>query len=288
MFRLFCLTKHKGLNDYFCRMRMFNYLQIFLFSAWLVSCSGANSSDNADNNQSSSAPLLSYTVAASYPHDTASFTQGLTFYGGKLFEGTGLNGKSRLMQVDLTNGKPAKVIALDSTFFGEGVTVLKDTIYQLTWQNKVVFVYTANDLKKVKEFPINTDGWGITNDGQNLIISDGTSNLYFYDPSTFRLLKTQGVTEAGSPSYNINELEYIDGYVYANQWQYNYILKIDPNSGQVIGKFDLSQVVDRLKAKGLDTEQTATLNGIAYNAETKKVYITGKYWPEMYEIRFPH
>jgi glutaminyl-peptide cyclotransferase len=167
---------------------------------------------------------------------------------------------------------------------------LNDTVYQLTWQNKVVLVYSATDLKKVKQFPISTDGWGITNDGKNLIVSDGSSNLYFYDPSTFRLLKTQGVTEAGSAAYNLNELEYIDGFIYANQWQYNYILKIDPNSGQVVGKFDFSDLIDRLKAKypGIDTEQKETLNGIVYNPDNKKIYITGKYWPELYEVQFSH
>ena len=238
-----------------------------------------------DGNSNASAPLINYTVAATYPHDTSFFTQGLTFYNGKLYEGTGLLKSSKLLQVDLATGKPLQQVALDSTLFGEGVTVLNDTIYQLTWQNKVVLVYTAKDFKKVKEFPLNTEGWGITHDGKELIVSDGTSNLYFYEPSTFRLLRTQGVTENGNPVINLNELEFINGYVYANQWQYNTIVKIDPSSGQVSAKLDLTEVVNRMKAKDPKAE---FLNGIAYNPETKKIYVTGKDWPELYEIQFQH
>ena len=281
--------KQNTLNDYFCPMKAFRSFVLAVCVSAIISCNDSDANGNIDA-PASSAPLLSYTVAGTYPHDTSAFTQGFAFYEGKLYEGTGMTGESRLMELDLNSGKISRQVELDSTFFGEGVTILNDTLYQLTWQNKVVLVYSVSDLKKIKEFPINTEGWGITNDSTHLIVSDGTSNLYFYDPSTFRLMRTQGVTEAGTPSYNINELEYINGYIYANQWQSNYILKIDPNSGQVVGKFDLSQVVDRLKAKypGMDTEQSATLNGIAYNPQTNKIYVTGKYWPETYEIQFEH
>lgn len=267
----------------------FFFAFILIYCALTLGCNSSDANSNIDT-PASSAPLLMYTVAGTYPHDTSSFTQGFAFYDGKLYEGTGMHGQSRLMEVNLTTGKASQSVELDSTLFGEGVTVLKDTLYQLTWQNKIVLAYDANNLKKINEFPINTEGWGITNDSTHLIVSDGSSNLYFYEPYTFRLMRTQGVTEAGTPSYNINELEYINGFVYANQWQSNYILKIDPNSGQVVGKFDLSQVVDRLKAKfpGMDTEQTATLNGIAYDPVNNKIYITGKYWPEIYEIQFQH
>jgi glutamine cyclotransferase len=146
-----------------------------------------------------------------------------------------------------------------------------------------VHVYSVKDFKKIKELPLNTDGWGLTNDGKSLIASDGSSNLYFYEPSTFRLLKTQGVTENGSPAVNINELEYIDGLVYANQWQYNYILKIDPNSGQVVAKLDLTDLVNKVKAQAPYINE---LNGIAYNPQTKKFYVTGKNWPQIFEIQF--
>jgi glutamine cyclotransferase len=231
----------------------------------------------------SNVAALSYTVVATYPHDTSSFTQGLEFYKGQLLEGTGMEGQSKLLNVDLKTGKATNQVSLDPTLFGEGITVLNDTLYQLTWQNKKVLVYTAKDFKKIKEFPLDTEGWGITNNGKELIVSDGSSNLYFYEPSTFRLLHTQGVTENNSPAVNLNELEYINGFIYANQWQYPYILKIDPNSGQVVGKMDLSDLTNRAK---VENPKEQFLNGIAYNPETKKVYVTGKYWPELYEISF--
>jgi glutamine cyclotransferase len=223
-------------------------------------------------------------VAATYPHDTSSYTQGLEFYNGVLLEGTGNYGKSKLMQTDLQTGKVIKSIALDSAIFGEGITVLNDTIYQLTWKEKKVLVYSAKDFKKLTEFPLGTEGWGLTNDGKNLIATDGSANLYYYEPSTFRLLRTQGVTEDGSPAVNLNELEYINGFIYANQYSIsNYIFKIDPASGQVVARLDLTDLVKRIKAKHA---QAAELNGIAYNPETKKIFVTGKHWPELYEINF--
>ena len=179
------------------------------------------------------------------------------------------------MKVDLNTGKIQQQISLDNKYFGEGITILRDTVYQLTWQEKVVFVYTLKDFKKIKEFPLDTEGWGITTNGQELIVSDGSSNLYYYNPSTFQLLRTQSITEGGSLSYNLNELEYIDGYIYANQWQAPYILKIDPGSGTIVGKIDLTNVWTRVKAKD---PMADVPNGIAYDTATKKIYITGKKW----------
>lgn len=250
-----------------------------------------SSSGNGDAPASaSSVQNISYSITAAYPHDTTSFTQGLAFYKGQLFEGTGNLGKSKLMQVNLKDGAALKTQNLPAELFGEGVTVMNDTLYQLTWQNKVVLVYTLSDMKKVKEFPINTEGWGITNDGKSLIVSDGSSNLYYYEPGTFRLLRTQGVTMDQMPINFLNELEFINGYIYANRWQTPYILKIDPNSGIVEGQLDFSELVGRTQAKlpGHDTGTEATLNGIAYDDSTRKIYITGKLWPELYEVQFPH
>lgn len=265
-------------------MKRFFVLYFAAVSLFLAYCTNnTDTSTEETTTTENNVAMLNYTVLATYPHDTASFTQGLEFYKGQLLEGTGMQGQSKLMQVDLRTGKANKKLNLDSTIFGEGISVLNDTLYQLTWQNKKVLVYTASDFKKVKELPINTEGWGITNNGKELIVSDGSSNLYFYEPGTFRLLRTQGVTENGSPAMNLNELEFINGFVYANQWQYNYILKIDPASGQVVGKMDLTQLAARAKAVN---PKEQFLNGIAYNPETKKVYVTGKYWPELYEISF--
>lgn len=226
--------------------------------------------------------LISYSILNTYPHDTSSFTQGLTIYNGEMYEGTGLPDKSKLMKIDIRTGKSLQKINLDKKFFGEGVTILRDTIYQLTWQEKVAFAYTLKDFRKVKEFPLPTEGWGLTTDGKELIVSDGTSNIYYYNPSDFRQLRTQTVTEAGTLSYNINELEYIDGYIYANQLSAPYILKIDPASGSVVAKIDLTEMWKRVK---IIDPQADVPNGIAYDSATRKLYVTGKLWPELYEIQ---
>jgi glutaminyl-peptide cyclotransferase len=271
-------------------MKTFGILLLYFSVLCMMSCTNSTDNTSSDNSPQSSVQRLSYTITGVFPHDTSSFTQGLAFYKGQLLEGTGNEGKSKLMHVEIKTGKPVKEIPLENTYFGEGLTVINDTIYQLTWKNNIVLVYSAQDFKKIKEFPLNTDGWGLANDGKHLIVSDGSSNLYFYEPSTLRLLSTQSVTEDGSPVSNINELEYINGFIYANQWQYNYILKIDPNSGLVVAKLDLTELVSRIQAKipGIDTGTVATLNGIAYDPQTNKIYVTGKYWPEMYEIQFEH
>jgi len=230
-------------------------------------------------------PVLGHTIKQVFPHDTSFYTQGLTFYKGELYEGTGdpgYIGKSRLMKIDLKTGNALKKISLTNKYFGEGITILRDTIYQLTWQEHKVFVYTLNDFKKVKEYDIDTEGWGITNDGQKLIVSTGNGILYYYDPSTFRLLSKSSIMEGNTQTYNLNELEYIDGFVYANQYQYPYILKIDPAAGRVVAKYDVTDMWKRVQA--IDPAVDVP-NGIAYDSTTKKVYVTGKYWPEMYEIQ---
>jgi glutamine cyclotransferase len=253
----------------------------------LAGCGSNDNNGGGGNPNTPQTPSIAYTIKASYPHEPSSFTQGLVFWKGQLLEGTGLKGQSKLMQIDLATGKPIRKLDLDPQYFGEGITVLNDTLYQLTYQEKVVHVYTAKDFKKIKEFPLNTEGWGITNDGKNLIVTDGSSNLFFYDPSTFRLLSTKGVYENGNSAVNLNELEYINGYVYANQWQLNYILKIDPNTGSVVARMDLSDLVQRVTSRITNAHPSdAVLNGIAYNPDTKKVYITGKNWPELFEVDF--
>mgnify|MGYP003460608180 FL=1 len=226
---------------------------------------------------------MSYSIITSYPHDTSSYTQGLLIYKGEMYEGTGNYTFSKLKKVDIKTGKALQQISLPDEYFGEGITILNDTIYQLTWKEKKVFVYTLKDFKKVKEFDANIEGWGLTNDGKNLIVSTGGSDLNFYDPSTFKLLKTQTVTESGNPSFNLNKLEYIDGYVYANQYLLPYIFKIDPTNGKIIAKADLTGMWDRIKAIDPHAEVP---NGIAYDSSTKKIYITGKLWPELYEVQF--
>jgi len=256
---------------------------------YVVLCAITAACNNSNETLSNSTPIvrpdapksIGYSILNTYRHDTSSFTQGLAISHGDLYEGTGEYGHSNLLKVDLNTGKILKKVGLDKKYFGEGITILRDTIYQLTWQEKVVFVYTLKDLRKVGEFAIGTQGWGITTNGEELIVSDGTSNLYYYKPSSFQLLRTQSITEGGSLSYNLNELEYIDGYIYANQWQAPYILKIDPGSGNIIGKIDVTNIWNRVKAKDPVADVP---NGIAYDTVTKKTFITGKKWPELYEI----
>ncbi len=231
---------------------------------------------------------LNCLVQKGYPHDTSSFTEGLLIYKGALYESTGdpdYMGKSKLLKIDLNSGRVEKQLNLDKKYFGEGLTILHDTIYQLTYKERTVFVYTL-DFKKIKELSFTTDngqGWGMTTDGTYLIADDGSSNLYYYEPSTFKLVKKVPVTDAGALGYNLNELEYIDGYIYANQWQLPYILKIDPSNGVVVAKVDLTDVWNRIREKDPKAE---VLNGIAYDASTKKIYVTGKNWPELYEVQF--
>ena len=225
---------------------------------------------------------IGFSIIKSYPHNPKSFTQGLMIYKGELYEGTGMNNESRLMKVDLQTGNTLKEVKLDSVYFGEGITILNDTIYQLTWQNKKVFVYDM-EFKKINEFNLPTEGWGITSDGVNMIVSDGSNNLYYYNPKDFSLVETKAISEAGSPAFNLNELEFINGYVYANQWQYSYIIKIDPSSGNVISKLDFSGLTGSVRN---NEKQAAELNGIAYNKKTKKFYVTGKHWSQLYEVSF--
>jgi len=253
----------------------------------LFSCNGSGDGTDTVDTSNGIKPLIpssfNYQIQKTYPHDTSSFTQGLIFYKGSMYEGTGEYGTSKLLKVDIPTGKALQAISLDKKYFGEGVTILNDTIYQLTWKEKVVFVYTMKDFRKVKELPLNTDGWGITTDGTNLIVSDGGSDLYFYEPSSFKLVKKITVTDGGSPAYNINELEFINGYVYANQWQLPYLMKIDPNTAQVVAKADLTEIWRRIKDKDPHADVP---NGIAYDSSSKKIYITGKKWPELYEVTF--
>lgn len=271
--------------------RFFSFFIAVSLSTLISSCGDNTTTDSATTDTEAPAPAIpniSFSVIKTYPHDTSSFTQGLVVYKGQLYEGTGGDAdnpvsskNSHLLQVNLQTGKAEKSVPLDNQYFGEGITILNDTVYQLTWTERKVFVYTLPDLKKVKEFDFNTDGWGITNNGKELIVTDGSGNLYFYDPATFQLLHTQSVTHNGELAYNLNELEYIDGFVYANVWQQPYILKIDPSNGFIVGKIDVSDIWQRINSRNPDEVP----NGIAYDAETKKVYITGKKWPELYEVQ---
>lgn len=272
---------------YFYAMRKARwFLPVFLFG-FFISCSllSCNPDDNPDAPDTSIKPVptISYSILSTQPHDTSYFTEGLEFYNNTLIESTGLHGRSKLVQTDPQNGSVIRQTVLDPKFFGEGVTVLRDTVYQLTWEEHVVLVYSATDFRKIKELPLNGQGWGLTNDGTNLIASNGSSDLYYYEPQTFKLLKTVSVTENGSVVPNLNELEYVDGFIYANQWQQNYIYKINAASGEVVGKMNLTDLTKKAREQYYNAE---VLNGIAYNPATKNFHVTGKNWPQIFVLQF--
>ena len=229
---------------------------------------------------SSITPVYSYNVVNTYPHDRSAFTQGLVFEDGVLYEGTGLNGRSTLRRVELETGEVLQIHELPAQFFGEGVTVYGNDIIQLTWQSHVGFVYDRDSFELLQEFNYSTQGWGITHDGERLIMSDGTATLYFLDPETFEEIGRVGVYDNDGSVNRLNELEYVQGEIYANVWQTNCIARIDPQTGQVVGWIEL---------KGLLTpedrgEPVDVLNGIAYDAENARLFVTGKLWPKLFEI----
>lgn len=258
------------------------WLALIFTGAVFVRCANNDAGNTADA-PLPAVPVISYTVVSTYPHDTSFFTEGLEFYKGTLIESTGLEEKSRLLQYDLETGKVKQQVQLDKASFGEGVTVFRDTVYQLTYRESKVNVYRVQDFQKIKELPFTGEGWGLTNDSTSLIATNGSNNLYYYEPGTFKLVKKVAVNENDAPAVNLNELEYINGYLYANQWQMNYLLKIDPSTGNVVAKMDLSAVARQEKVLNPNAE---VLNGIAYNPATNKVYITGKNWSKIYQLQF--
>jgi len=233
--------------------------------------------------------LLSAVLIAEYPHDTGAFTEGLQIHDGNLYEGTGEEQKTFIQVTDIKTGKVLqKHPVKDPAIFGEGINVFKDKLYQLTYQNNIVFVYDLKDLSKpLKTFPWQGEGWGMTNNGTELIISDGkaSGNLYFVNPENFRVSHSIQVRDNNGPVNYVNELEYIDGFIYANVWGTTQIIKIDPANGQVVGKIETAEMLRSFYSSYPIRPMENVLNGIAYDSTTKKIYITGKNWPKLFEIR---
>jgi len=234
---------------------------------------------------------IPYQVVNGFPHDTSSFTEGLQYVDGKFYESTGNYGQSDIRITEPATGKVLQSKKMDKKYFGEGITVLDGKAYQLTYQENTAFVYDAKTLKPLATFNYNFgEGWGMTTDGKSLIISTGSSNLYFVDPATFKVIKSVGVYNQYGPLAAINELEFIKGFVYANLWQKDIILKIDPASGKVVGTADLSDLRSKYGYPSLqevlNSGQTPeVLNGIAYDSASNKVFITGKNWPKVFEVK---
>jgi glutamine cyclotransferase len=220
-------------------------------------------------------------VVAAWPHDRGAFTQGLVVRHGGFLESTGLNGQSTLREVELKTGRVLKQVAFAAHYFGEGLAVIGDRAFVLTWQHGKGFVYDADTFRLEREFAYTGEGWGLTTDGRTLILSDGTARLRFLDPATFAVTRTVDVTNEGRPVEHLNELEFVRGEVFANVWMENEIVRIDPATGVVRGVIDCSGLLPRNEIRA----DTDVLNGIAYDAAADRLFLTGKRWPKIYEVR---
>ena len=235
--------------------------------------------------------MINYRVVDSFPHDTSAYTEGFLVHNGLLFEATGHtnsfpSSRSLFGVVNLSTGTIDRKAEIDKNkYFGEGIAFLKNRIYQLTDTTRIGFIYDEKSYKKIGSFHYDGEGWGLTTNGTDLLMTNGSSNIYYRDPSTFSIIKTLGVKDNNGPVQNLNELELIRGYLYANQWQTDYILKIDTTSGMVLGKLDLTRLKTEARQKYPFAEET---NGIAYDSVGDKIYVTGKLWPAIYEIQFDH
>ncbi|MDT8381980.1 MAG: glutaminyl-peptide cyclotransferase [Brevefilum sp.] len=225
-------------------------------------------------------PVMTYEVLNVFPHDPLAFTQGLIYLDGYLYESTGINNRSSLRKVDLETGEVLQQVDLSWEYFGEGLTDWEDMLVQLTWQENAGFVYDREDFTLVDQFTYSTEGWGLTNDGHQLIMSDGTSSLYFLNPGTWEVTGRVTVTYQGKNIARLNELEYIKGEIFANIYRTDDIIRIDPGSGEVLGWIDLGGILPQDLRGGTDV-----LNGIAYDQDGDRLFVTGKFWPQLYEIQ---
>lgn len=254
----------------------------FLF----VSCNNTTASNNdtgsTATNNNAVATTPQFQLVAQYPHNNTSFTEGFEYRDSTLYESTGLYGTSKLCRVQLKTGKELSKFDLDKKYFGEGLTILNGKVYQMTYKEEKCFVYDAKTFKKLNELSYKGEGWGMTNNGKQIIMSNGSNNLYFRNANNFAEENVIAVFDENGPLANINELEYVNGFVYANIWYKNYIVKIDPKQGKVVAKYDFDGIIKQYM-QGLSDE--AVMNGIAYNPASKNFYLTGKNWPVIFEVK---
>jgi glutamine cyclotransferase len=246
---------------------------------FFLNCENNHISKDITLKSDSSTPVYRPKILYVYPHDQDAFTQGMLFYNGFMYESTGLYGHSSLRKVELESGSIIKKIDLSPDYFGEGITLFNNQVIQLTWHAKKGFIYDLDHFNLIKEFRYPMEGWGITFDGQYLVISDGTAILYYLDPESFQIIKQVNVQENGKSINRLNELEYIKGNIYANIWETDQIAIISPD-GKVIGWIDLQGIllVDDC------SQTTGVLNGIAFNTQNQRIYVTGKNWCKLFEI----
>ncbi len=221
-----------------------------------------------------------YQIVNTYPHDREAFTQGLQYKDGFLYEGTGLNGRSSLRKVKLETGVVLQKLSLPGQYFGEGISIIGDRIVQLTWQSEVGFVWGLKDFKLQRQFSYKGEGWGLTTDGKNLYFSDGTDEIRVLDGNTLAELRRIRVRENGRPVRDLNELEWVEGEILANVWQTDRVVKVNPLDGRVTGSVDLSGLLTAGERAGTDV-----MNGIAYDSVGKRLFVTGKLWPKVFEIK---
>ena len=229
-----------------------------------------------------SAPLARYRVVHTFPHDPEAFTQGLVYLDGFLYEGTGLNGRSSIRKVRLENGEVLQIHKLDSQYFGEGIAIFDNSLFELTWQAEIGFVYDRTSFERTGTFSYKGEGWGLTQDGRRLVMSDGTSYLRFFDPATRKELSRVQVRDGGRPVERLNELEYVKGEIWANIWQTGWIVRIDPASGKLLGRIDMNSLADDEQRQNKNAD---VLNGIAYDAAADRLFVTGKLWQRLFEIK---
>jgi glutamine cyclotransferase len=255
-----------------------NSVLLLVFAVAVAAASGFSS--RQARRAPAPAAVAQYRVVHVYPHDPEAFTQGLVYLDGFLYEGTGLNGRSSIRKVRLENGEVVQIQKLDAQYFGEGIAILGNSLFELTWQAELGFVYDRSTFQRTGTFTYKGEGWGLTQDGKRLIMSDGSSYLRFIDPVTRQEVSRLQVRDGGKPVDRLNELEYVKGEVLANVWQTERIARISPKTGQVLGWVDLSGLLSAREAQTVDV-----LNGIAYDAEHDRLFVTGKLWPKLFEIK---
>ena len=226
-------------------------------------------------------PVSSVAVVNVYPHDAANFTQGLFFHEGFFYESTGLHGKSFLYRKDVTTGKTLQKVNMGQEYFGEGIALLRNKIYQLTWKNGIVFVYDRQTFRRIGRMKYEGEGWGLTSDGRYLMMSDGSSTITFRDPYSFQAVRKIEVLDGNRPVDRLNELEFIEGEIWAHIFTEDLIARISPQSGRVKGWIDLSVLRSYLPRNA----QVDVINGLAYDAKGNRIFVTGKFWPNVFEIR---
>jgi len=282
------LYRYNGLQYHIEKVLMKQILRLIFLTVISVltvfltaSCSQNNISIlPAVTDTSANTPVYSYEIVDTYPHDPEAFTQGLMIYDGELYEGTGLWGSSTVRKVDLETGEVLRIQTIPDNYFGEGITIFNDKLYQLTYRAKTGFIYDMDSFQQTGDFSYPTEGWGITHNGEYLIMSDGTAVLHFLDPDSLNEVSRINVYDENGPVNRLNELEFIQGFIYANVWQTDRIAIIDSDTGKLAGWIDLTGILGA-EYRG---QQVDVLNGIAFDTNNNSLFVTGKWWPVLFEI----